>query len=216
MSDHSKTSYRLEIALKYDAIPISSINRLVRETVGSESLFTNLGKDQESGETWLWKGDGSEAKPFHWIKISPSRAHLFSGFHSGWKNWLEFRQKGATALTNFLPEITHDCLAYINNTYLWQVAPEDIKAPEKASSDLLPISRKFLSADLKTIEHDESRRASLDMYLDRASKEIQFLAVLQHLKFDPKKTILQTIDLTFEQTDPDFQKANSQLLEIIG
>jgi hypothetical protein len=223
MVDYPKTSYRLEIGLKYDAIPISAVNRLVRESVGPERQFLTVGKDQQSGETWLWKGKGTEEFPYCWIKISPSRIFVFSGFYSGWKTWQDFRQKSATALANFLPEVTPDSLAHVNMAFLWQVKPDEIKSPEVASSGLLPFSQKFLPADLASIDrfeillyNEEKKRASLDMYMDETSKEIQFFAVIQNGKFDKNKTVLQIIEQVFEETDPDFLKANSSVLEIIG
>jgi hypothetical protein len=223
MTDFPKTSYRFEIGLKYDAIPTSAVSRLVRESVGPDKLFLNVGKDPQSGETWLWKGDGTEENPYYWIKISPSRILVFSGFYSGWKAWQEFRQKCSNALANSLPEVTHEALAYINTTLLWQVATEDIKSPEKASSELLPYFYKFLPANLDSIDrigiglyNESKRRASLDMYIDQASKEIQFLAVIQENKFDLKKTILQIIGQVFGDTDQDLLKANSSVLDIIG
>jgi hypothetical protein len=223
MVDYPKTSYRLEIALKYDAIPTSAVNRFVRESVGPERLFPTVGKDQQSGETWLWKGKGTEESPYCWIKISPSRIFVFSGFYSGWNTWQEFRQKSATALTNFLPEISPDSLAYVNMAFLWQVKPEEIKSPEAASSELLPFFHKLLPADLGSIErfeillyNEEKKRASLDMYVDDASKEMQFFVVIQNGKFDTKRTVLQIIGQIFEETDQDFLKANSSVLEIIG
>lgn len=111
----------------------------------------------------------------------------------------------------------------ININFLWQVAPEDIKSPEKASSELLPFFHKFVPADLDSVErfgiglyNEEKKRASLDMYMDQASKEVQFFVVIQQGKFDSKKTILQIVDQIFEETDKDFLKANSSVLEIIG
>ncbi len=223
MADYPKTSYRFEVGLKYDAIPTSAVTRLVRESVGPDRLFLNVGKDPQSGETWLWKGDGTKEDPYYWIKISPSRILVFSGFYSGWKAWQDFRQECSTALANFLPEVPQDTLHYINTTLLWQVAREDIKSPEKASSELLPFFHKFLPADLDSIErlgislyNQENKRASLDMYIDQTSKEVQFLAVVQESKFDSKKTILQIIGRVFEDTDQDLLKANSSILEIIG
>jgi len=216
MVDYPKTSYRLEIALKYDVIPTSAVNRFVRESAGPERLFSTVGKDQQSGETWLWKGKGNEESFYFWIKISPSRIFVFCGFFSGWKTWQDFRQKSATALANFLPEVTPDSLAYVNMAFLWQVKPDEIKSPEAASSELLPFFHKFLPTDLGLIErfeillyNEEKKRASLDMYMDETSKEIQFFAVIQNGKFDTKKTVLQIIEQVFEETDKDFIKANS-------
>jgi hypothetical protein len=222
MADYPKTSYRFEIGLKYDAIPTSAVTRLVRESVGPDRLFSNVGKDSQSGETWLWKGDGSEKNPYSWIKISPSRILVFAGFYSGWKAWQDFRQKCSTALANFLPEVVPDSVAYVNVTLLWQVATEDIKSPEKASSELLPFFHKFVPADLLSIDrfgislfNQEKGRATIDMYIDQASKDIQFLLVVQEGKFDSTKTILQISGQLFEATDEDLLKANSSILEII-
>jgi len=210
----NKTTFQDDISFRFDLLSGELLARVVHELSKNRRLLPNVSKDEES-RAWIWRGQGTEDRPWYWVKVFDSSIVTFSGFFTGASNWSEFRRNVAKVLLEALSGVEANLVANLTSTYTWHFPETQIG---KQFPALMAFSHNFLPENLSAIERfstllyepETKLRCLFDGGLDAASDEFKFSLSIQNNRMD-RSALANLLDDHFAQTDSVYERANSLL-----
>lgn len=215
----NKATFQDDVSFRFDLLGGELLARVVRELSKNRRFLPNVGKDEES-RAWIWRGQGTENRPWYWVKVFDASIVSFSGFFTGADNWSEFRRNVASAILEALSGVDANLVANLTSTYTWHVPETQIGRQFPA---LMTFSHNFLPGNLSAIERfstllydpETKLRCLFDGAPDAASDEFKFSLSIQNNRVD-KPTLANLFDDHFAQTDSIYERADSLLQSLFG
>ena len=89
--DFGKNTQQCSISFRFDCITGEMILGLVQHFAFKKKLFSAITKG-EGQQVILTEGDGSEARPYYQLRISPSEILIWSGWNAKYQDWQQRRE----------------------------------------------------------------------------------------------------------------------------
>jgi hypothetical protein len=89
--DFGKNNYQCEIDFKFDCISPETVKQIVENLHISKRRFSAVSKDAAANQTILTQGTGNSDSPFFQVKIGPDKIIVWTGWHTPYEKWQQWR-----------------------------------------------------------------------------------------------------------------------------
>jgi len=218
--DFGKNTYQSEIMFKFDCISPDFI-LIVARSFAARAPGWFVGKDQQTGQSLIYTGDGSPKSPFFQVKLSADRIVLWVGWNVSYTAWTEWR---GTVVKELLSQSDNFPSYFVAQlvTHASIAVPADKSKKGTESPELAPLiefSRRYVSEEYMSkgaghsiFSNDAGTRIiETQVAGNPATQDNTFNYLHRWTAINPRVSVEKNLEEHFELFDNLFEKYNSAL-----
>ena len=222
--DFGKNSYSLGTLFKFDCISPSIVTAIVSRLALEKKLFTEIAKDDNTGETVLTMGNGTEQAPLHQLRIDANEVNLWAGWFVAFDSYQKWRNNLLPELALVLRDLHPGMVQAVASQASFGVLEGKTRKPDDVpeSAQLLGFYRRFIPESLlkrgkgSFMGGDEDGKRSIELTISPGISPIQLLVtytVRNHI-LDTSASLEQNFVNHANFADEMIQALNDRLLSL--